>query len=166
MTSKAAVRPAFSAYHRHDRGMVAVIVFTIWLAIIAGFGIDIVKRAHQGTLNFPLIVHLHVLAYGGWLLLLAAQVWLVRTRRVKVHRRLGLAALVLLPLMLVVGPATAILQATKPYMPDRWIAWLSVELTNVVGSAALIAVGLALRNDAGSHKRLMHGDDRDDRAGL
>ena len=81
--------------------------------------------------------------------------WLVRTRRVKVHRRLGLAAVILLPLMLVVGPATAILQATNPYMPDRWIAWLSVELTNVVGSAALIAAGLVLRNGAASHKRLM-----------
>ena len=70
MTSKAVARPAFSAHHRHDRGMIAAIVFAIWLAIIAGFGIDMVKRAHQGTLNFPLIMHLHVLAHGGWLLLL------------------------------------------------------------------------------------------------
>jgi len=156
MASGSPAGAAFAARHRHDRTMIAGVVFVIWLPILLGFGIDIVKRAHGGALNFPLIVHLHVLAYGAWLLLLAVQVWLVRTRRVAVHRRLGLAALVLLPLMLVLGPATAISQiAHNPYMPDRWIAWLSVQFTNAVGSVALLTAGFLRRRDPAAHKRLM-----------
>jgi len=80
----------------------------------------------------------------------------VRTRRVAVHRRLGMAALVLLPLMLVLGPATAISEIVKnPYMPDRWIAWLSVNLANTFGSVVLLFVGFMKRRDPAAHKRLM-----------
>jgi hypothetical protein len=145
----------FAAFHRHDRAMAAGVVAIVWLAIVAGFGIDMVKRAQAGELSFPLIVHLHVAAYSAWLVLLAVQVWLVRTRRVAQHRSLGRAALVLLPLMLVLGPATALVQARNPWMPDRWIAWLSVNFTNAIGSVALLAAGLVLRRDAAAHKRLM-----------
>ena len=156
MAGKASVRGAFAANHRHDRAMIAGVVFAIWLAIVAGFGIDMVKRAQGGSLHFPLIVHLHVVAYGSWLLLLAAQVWLVRTRRVALHRRLGMAALVLIPLMLVLGPATAISAiVSNPYMPDRWIAWLSVNFANTFGSVFLLATGFLMRRDPASHKRLM-----------
>jgi uncharacterized membrane protein YozB (DUF420 family) len=136
--------------------MIAAIVFAILLAIVAGFGIDIVKRAHSGALNFPLITHLHAIAYTGWLVLLAAQVWLVRTRRVAVHRRVGLAALILLPAMLVLGPATAFYGvANNPYMPDKWIAWLSVNYTNAIGSVVLLTAGFLMRRNAAAHKRLM-----------
>lgn len=100
--------------------MIASVVLAIWLAIVLGFGIDMVRRAHSGALSFPLITHLHVIAYTSWLVLLAAQVWLVRTGSVAVHKCLGLAALVLLPAMLVLGPATAFYGvADNPYMPDK-----------------------------------------------
>jgi len=156
MASRTSIRAAFAAYHRHDRAMIAAIVFVVWLAIVTGFGMDMVRRAHEGSLHFSLIVHLHVVAYSAWLLLLAAQVWLVRTRRVAIHRRLGMAALVVLPLMLVLGPATAISEIVKnPYMPDRWIAWLSVNFANTFGSVVLLVAGFLMRRDPASHKRLM-----------
>jgi uncharacterized membrane protein YozB (DUF420 family) len=136
--------------------MIGAVVFAIWLAIVVGFGIDIVRRAHIGALTFPLIIHLHAVTYTAWLVLIAAQVWLVRTGRVAVHKRLGLAAPILLPLMLVLGPAAAIYDvANNPYMPDKWIAWLSVQFTNAFGSAVLLAAGLLMRRDPPSHKRLM-----------
>src|SRR3982751_2749728 len=139
MASTAPERTTFAPYHRNDRAMITGVVFAIWLAMVLGFGIDMVKRAHSGQLTFPLIVHLHAIAYTGWLVLLALQVWLVRTGRVAVHRRLGFAALVLLPAMLVLGPATAFYGvADNPYMPDKWIAWLSVNYTNAFGSVALL----------------------------
>lgn len=146
----------FAVHHRNDRAMIAGTVFVVWLAIITGFGLDMIRRAHEGSLHFSWIVHLHVVAYSSWLLLLAAQVWLVRTKRVAVHRRLGIAALVLLPLMLVLGPATAISGiVNNPYMPDRWIAWLSVNLANTFGSVVLLFAGFVKRRDPASHKRLM-----------
>jgi len=136
--------------------MIAAIVLAIWFAIVLGFGIDMVRRAHSGALSFAPIVHLHVLAYTGWLVLLAAQVWLVRTRRLAVHKRLGWAALVLLPAMLITGPLTAYAGvAGNQYMPDRWISWLSVNYTNAIGSIALLTAGFLVRRNPAAHKRLM-----------
>jgi len=136
--------------------MIDATVLTIWLAIVLGFAIDIAWRARIGALNFSLIVHLHAIAYTGWLVLLAVQVWLVRTGRVAAHRRVGLAALVLLPAMLVLGPATAFYGvADNPYMPDKWIAWLSVNYTNAFGSVALLTAGFLMRRNPAAHKRLM-----------
>lgn len=156
MASTASAKTGFAPHHRRDRAMIAAIVFAIWMAMLVGFGLDVVARAHEGRLSFPLIIHLHALAYTSWLLLLAIQVWLVRTRRVAVHRKLGMAALALIPLMLVLGPAAVISQvATNPYMPDRWIAWMSVQFTNAFGSAVLLAIGFLKRRDPAAHKRLM-----------
>jgi hypothetical protein len=136
--------------------MIAGLVVAIWLAIVTGFAIDIVKRAHGGALSFPLIVHLHAVAYTGWLVLLATQAWLVRTGRLAMHKRLGWAALVLLPAMLVLGPATAYYGvADNPYMPDKWIAWLSVNYTNAIGCIVLLTAGFLMRRNPAAHKRLM-----------
>lgn len=156
MASRTSGGAGFAAGHPGDRTMIAMMVLAIWLAIVVGFGIDMVRRAHLGALNFPLIVHLHAVAYTGWLVLLAVQVWLVRTGRVALHRRLGLAALVLLPAMLVLGPATAFYgAANNPWMPDKWIAWLSVNYTNALGSVVLLTAGFLMRRDPAAHKRLM-----------
>jgi hypothetical protein len=80
----------------------------------------------------------------------------MRARRAEVHRRLGWAALFLLPAMLVLGPATAFYGvADNPYMPDKWIAWLSVNYTNALGSVALLTAGFLMRRNPAAHKRLM-----------
>jgi hypothetical protein len=156
MASRTSAGAPFAAHHRHDRAMIAGVVFAIWLAIAAGFGIDMVRRAQLGALNFGLIVHLHAAAYTLWLVLLAAQVWLVRTGRVAVHKRLGMAALILLPGMLFTGPATAYYGvANNPYMPDKWIAWLSVNFTNAFGAIVLLTAGFLMRRNSPAHKRLM-----------
>jgi uncharacterized membrane protein YozB (DUF420 family) len=156
MANVPAERDRFPPQHRHDRRMVAAAVLAVWLVIGLGFGLDIAEHAKEHTLSFPLIVHLHAVAYTGWLVLLAAQVWLVRSGRVGMHRRLGAAALVLLPAMLVLGPATAYYGVVNnPYMPDKWIAWLSVNITNACGAVVLLGAGLLMRRDPAAHKRLM-----------
>jgi uncharacterized membrane protein YozB (DUF420 family) len=145
---------AFPPYHKYDRAMVAGVAVAVWLAIVAGFAIDLVNRTRNHALDFPLIVHLHAVVYSAWLVLLAAQVCLMRTKRADLHRRLGAVAMVLLPLMLVLGPAAAIAVA-NPYTPDRWVSWMSVQFTNAFGSVVLLAAGLLIRRDGPSHKRLM-----------
>lgn len=136
--------------------MIATVVLAIWLAIVVGFAIDIVKRAHINALHFALIVHLHAIAYTGWLVLLAVQVWLVRTGRRVLHRRLGWTALLFFPAMLILGPATAYYGvANNPYIPDKWISWLSVNYTNAFGSIALLTAGFLVRHNPAAHKRLM-----------
>ena len=52
---------------------------------------------------FPLVLHLHAVLMGAFLMLLLAQTILVATGRCGLHRRLGLAAMVIAPAMVVVG---------------------------------------------------------------
>lgn len=155
MASTTSVRAAFAAYHRRDRTMIPALVFVIWLAILTGFGIDIVRKAGTGGLVYPLVIHLHAVTFGAWLVLLAAQIWLVRTRRVAVHRRLGMAVLLLVPLMLILGPAAAIVHNRDPYMPDYWLSFMGTQFTNVLGCTTLFVAGFLKRRDASAHKRLM-----------
>lgn len=155
-SSGTVIRLPFATHHRHDRTMIAAVVAVICAAIVLGFTLDIIHRAHIHALTFAPIVHLHAVAYTGWLVLLGLQVWLVRTRRLSVHRKLGWAAVVLIPAMLVLGPLTAYAGvAGNPYMPDKWIAWLSVNYTNAIGSVVLLAAGFLMRRNPAAHKRLM-----------
>jgi uncharacterized membrane protein YozB (DUF420 family) len=156
MASRGSTGAVFAPHHRHDRTMIALTVSAICLVIVIGFGLDIVRRSHINAWHCALIVHLHAIAYTAWLVLLAVQVWLVRTGRRDLHRRMGLAALALLPAMLILGPTTAYLGvANNPWMPDKWIAWLSVNYTNAIGSIVLLTAGFLMRRNAAAHKRLM-----------
>ena len=155
MASATSFAAAFAAYHRRDRAVIAGLVFVIWLAILTGFGIDILRKVGTGGLDYPLVIHLHALTFGAWLVLLASQVWLVRTRRVAVHRRLGMAALFLIPLMLILGPAAAIIHNRNPYMPDYWLSFMGTQFANVLGCVVLLTAGFLMRRHASAHKRLM-----------
>ncbi len=156
MASTAPSGSGFQRHHPRDRRFIALLVFVIWLAIVTGFGIDMATRPTMRGLGYPLVVHFHALAYGAWLVLLAAQVWLVRTSRVAVHRQLGMAVLLLLPLMLILGPAVAIaMNAANPQVKDGNLSFMSTQLTNVLGCVVLIAAGFLARGDGAAHKRLM-----------
>lgn len=52
---------------------------------------------------FPLVMHMHAVLMGSFLMLLLAQTMLVATGRCHLHMRLGLAAMVLVPALVVVG---------------------------------------------------------------
>src|SRR5687767_11416380 len=52
---------------------------------------------------FPLVLHMHAVLMGSFLLLLLAQTTLAAVGRCDLHRRLGLLALVIAPALVVVG---------------------------------------------------------------
>jgi hypothetical protein len=52
---------------------------------------------------FPLVLHLHSILMGSFLLLLLAQTTLAAHGRLEYHRRLGVAAVVLAPALVIVG---------------------------------------------------------------
>ena len=110
-------------------------VLAIWLAIVLGFGIDIVRRAHGHALSFPLVTHLHVVAYTGWLVLLAAG--LAMRRNPAAHKRLMIMGTIAL---------------TEPGFSRIWLSFLEDRLgegylpfyvSTYIGTFLLvIAVGL------------------------
>src|SRR5210317_2112645 len=52
---------------------------------------------------FPLVLHIHSVLMGTFLLLLLAQTILAATERLKYHQRLGVSAAVLAPAIVVAG---------------------------------------------------------------
>ena len=53
-------------------------VLLMWLGIAMGFGPQIVNHIEKHAPPYPLIVHVHALAFVGWLVLLTSRVWLAR----------------------------------------------------------------------------------------
>jgi hypothetical protein len=52
---------------------------------------------------FPLVLHVHAVLMGSFLLLLLAQTVMMATGRCELHKRVGIAAFVLVPALVVVG---------------------------------------------------------------
>src|SRR6185437_1643940 len=93
----------FTAYYPSDRNFFLLLLLFAWAATVSGFGYDMVQRSAQGTLNFPPIVHIHAVAFVGWLVLITVQILLVRTKNLALHKKLGLVSFGLIPVMVILG---------------------------------------------------------------
>ena len=99
----------FPANHPWDRNFFLLWAGLIWLGIVMGFGPEILQHAQGHGKPFPLIVHFHAAAFLGWLALFTGQILLIRTKRWDLHRKMGLAMVGLALVMMVLGPATALI---------------------------------------------------------
>src|SRR5262249_1901253 len=118
--------------------------------------LEMIAKFAEGTLRYPLIVHAHAIAYVSWLILLSAQVVLIRRGNRALHRRLGIASIAMIPLMAIAAVATVIVTKTLNYgNPDTSFPFMSVQFTNVLASTVLFSAGVWLRRSPSAHKRLM-----------
>lgn len=139
-----------------DRNFFLLMVALIWLGILMGFVPEIVGRFQTHRLPFPAVVYFHGVVFAGWLCLLTAQVLLIRSRRVDLHRELGIAGAALYGAMIVLGVTTSVV------VDDRFFgrapgdpSFLSVQLADMVNFAMLGGVAIALRKRPDAHKRLL-----------
>ena len=93
--------------HSVDRWIYVFTAASFVAIILAGFipsSIGKIAAVQAGERPpFPLVMHLHALLMGSFLLLLLAQTTLVAVGRGDLHRRLGLVAMVLVPALVIVG---------------------------------------------------------------
>jgi hypothetical protein len=128
----------------------------VWAAVLSGFGTDTFNHLSKYGLDYPLIVHFHAVAFVGYLALFTVQVALIRAARADIHRRLGLAGAALASIMVVLGPATAlVVDASRFTATGRTPEFLAVQLTDILAFAGFTAAGLLLRARPAAHKRLM-----------
>lgn len=103
------------------------------------------------------LVHIHGVLFSAWMLLFVVQTQLVAWRRTDLHRMLGIAGFVLLPLMIVVATISALYGVHRasgpPMIPP--LTFLAVPLLDVPVFALLIGGALAFRRTPPMHKRLM-----------
>jgi hypothetical protein len=146
----------FAHYHPWDRNFFLTVVGLIWLGILVGFGGDMIDHVRAHGPAYPLIVHVHAAAYVGWLSLLTGQVLLIRSGRADLHRRLGVVAFSLIPVMIFLGLAVSWVIAREEFTrPDAHPQFISVQLMGLADFTLLAGGGLLLRRAAGSHKRLI-----------
>jgi hypothetical protein len=123
-------------------------------------------------LPFPVILHVHAVLMGAWLLLLLAQTTLMATGQPRFHKQLGVASFVLAPALVIVGfllvptmraeRADAILHGPADVAErlrpgfDFALNIMLVQFRIGIAFAVLIALGLwARRQHSALHKRLM-----------
>ena len=120
---------------------------------------------------FPLVLHFHAVLMGSFLLLLLTQTILVATGRCALHRRVGIAAFVIAPALVIVGfilvPtiysvydfAQVAAPAVKAAMQQRLHALDNIMLLQLrIGLLFSLFLGIALSargRNAGIHKRMM-----------
>jgi uncharacterized membrane protein len=149
--------PPFAAQHPWDRNYFLGLVALIWLGILMGFVPQMVRHVTEHQQPYPLAVHIHAAAFVSWLALLTAQVLLVRTRRLALHRKLGYAMVGLGAVMLVLGPVAAFTVQERDFgTAHSRPGFLSVQLIAMLTFAVVGGAGVLLRRASPSaHKRLM-----------
>jgi hypothetical protein len=151
----AAVSRRFAGDRRWDRNFFLLMVALIWLGILMGFVPEIIGRIHAHQ-PFPAVVYFHGAVFVSWLCLLTAQVLLIRSRRVDLHRELGMAGTALYGAMLVLGIVTSIVVDYDLFgTPLSDPSFFSIQLADMLAFGVLGGAAIALRKSPDSHKRLM-----------
>lgn len=107
----------------------------------------------------PLYLVFHGVALSCWYLLFAAQTWLVATRRVSVHRTLGVLGAVLAVLVVALSLNVVLRAPARDMAAGQSVEGISLmvigDLFLVVLFSSLVSLAIANRRKPDVHKRLM-----------
>ena len=162
--------------HAVDRWIYVFMAASFIAIVLAGFIPDSLAKIAAVEAGerppFPLVLHMHAVLMGAFLLLLLTQTSLVATGRCAIHRRLGLIAMVLVPALVIVGvilvptnyhslwsQASAAPPEAREKLQQVVLIWDNIMLLQwriAILFPLFIAIALKARDrDAGLHKRMM-----------
>lgn len=153
-----------AAQGAYDRAFYSGAAIAMALTVLAGFGRTYYFRAFidppvtvSGAATLTPLAHLHGIVFTGWVVLFIVQTALVASRRVAVHRRLGVAGIGLAALMCIVGYGTAIATAVRGGAPPGIdpLVFLVVPLFDLALFAGFVTAAVLQRRNREAHKRLM-----------
>ena len=105
------------------------------------------------------IFYVHGVLFSAWMLFLVSQAFLIRSRNIALHRRIGVFGAVLAAAMVVIGIWGALVGASRPGgfmgVPIPPDVFLTVPFFDMAMFGAFVAWAIARRRDPQSHKRLM-----------
>ncbi|MFC7535928.1 hypothetical protein ACFQPG_00935 [Sphingomonas sp. GCM10030256] len=93
--------------HAVDRWIFVFMAAWFIAIVLAGFIPDSLVKIGMVEAGarppFPPVLHIHAVLMGSFMLLLLGQTWLMATDRSALHMRLGVASLIVAPLLVIVG---------------------------------------------------------------
>jgi hypothetical protein len=119
-----------------------------------GFGPSFYVRPTTMPSLVPRVV-VHGLLFSSWVVLFFVQAALAASGRIKLHRRLGVAAAGLAVIMVVTAPPMAVALARRGLPPGEPLEFLFVILTDLLLFTVFVAEGIYNRRRSKTHKRLM-----------
>jgi len=129
------------------------------VVVFGGFSQKYYLKAFFDTPALPsMVVHLHGLVMTAWFVLFLVQARLIAAGNLVLHRRLGMASIALVVLLLIVGTMTALYAAKAGRGPPGPppLAFLAIPLMSMVSFPTLYAAALYWRRTRTDiHKRLM-----------
>jgi hypothetical protein len=143
-----------------DRRVFALAAVLFPVIVLAGFARTYYLSGFFDAPPLPsAIVHVHGLLMTAWVVLFVTQVWLVSSKRVWLHRRLGLAGVGLGVLIVATGVVTALRaakygSASTPRGVDP-LAFLIVPTFDLIVFVCLFGAAIYYRRQPAVHKRLM-----------
>lgn len=153
-----ATRQTFSPLHVRDRSFFAAFLALCWLGVAFGFyGASSARVSGHADYPAPPILVGHAILFTAWLLLLTAQILFVRTKRLRLHKKLGRVGFLLVPLM--VYSAVAAEQHSQRFYIRRHDDDLHFFILPLFYAAAFGVLSvwalLVAKRDPVSHKRLV-----------
>jgi hypothetical protein len=146
----------FPVHRAADGNFFLLYVVLIWLAVLAGFGSEMIRRVNSNAAPFPVAVHIHAIITVAWLGLLTSQTLLIRKRELRLHRKWGTAGGVLAVAVILVGLWAALaFEKLAMNTPLRRPHFLAIEWSNIIEFGGLAAAAIILRKHAAAHKRLI-----------
>jgi hypothetical protein len=113
-----------------------------------------------GSPKLPVRLHIHGAVMSSWLVLFVAQAYLISSRRIALHRRLGIAGVFIGLLVVILGSTTTFNAAAREVgrhsaEAGARLTVLGLELTQMALFAGFVAMAIAMRRRPDFHKRFM-----------
>lgn len=140
-----------------DRGFFRTLATVMAIVQVSGFAVQLAMG--RSSFGAPLIVHLHAVAFMGWVLIFVAQPWLAKAGAMKLHQLVGRVALFWACGLLVLGVLVtwaAVHTGRSPFFfqPQHFLIANPITLFAALG---LLAAAVVLRKRHDWHPRLQIG---------
>jgi uncharacterized membrane protein YozB (DUF420 family) len=127
-------------------------------AVLVGFGRTYGLPVARGTFDGPVSMHIHGVFTLAWVMLFVGQIGLVRTRRIRQHRKLGRFGLPIAGGVLITMIPAGVFMATREAASGLGATGISTLLGVFTSGAlfvALVTAGIIARRNREAHSRWM-----------
>jgi hypothetical protein len=124
-----------------------------FVVVIVGFGRSFYLKSYFDFPELSVYLYLHGIALSAWFTLALIQPWLIKSRRTKLHRKLGIVGVLLAVSVVVTGVLTVTLRDAPEI--DEFPARAGGNLASLIMFASCVTLAVWCRHKPDTHKRLM-----------